>query len=289
MADACRKTIKVLVKNSVEDVENQIICVMRDLCLNLKPKIDELLEETTESCSTGALPHSLIQFLDTNLIFLKDNLNEPNFDRILSILWRIVSDSIYKLVNEAVTLKKPKLVFTILHNSFKVLINFFHGDGIPTDDPNLLVTNRLLKLYCCNGEDLLLAYYDQRYIDQRVLSAGSTYPIGSVTIRAVVDSGHLRIEILNARHLKPLIVQRQQESRNEDTLKQDFRDKLDDMRMHIIHEAMVAQRTHERNGIHTCNPYISVRLVPDVQGTKYQRNKIVKVKTKTSDRTLFPL
>ena len=70
------------------------------------------------------------------------------------------------------------------------------------------MTNRLLKLYCCSGDDLLLAYYEHRYTDQRVLSSASKYPIGSLTVRAVIDGDtHLRLEILNARHLKPLVVQ----------------------------------------------------------------------------------
>ena len=29
------------------------------------------------------------------------------------------------------------------------------------------MTNRLLKLYCCSGDDLLLAYFEQRYTDHR--------------------------------------------------------------------------------------------------------------------------
>ena len=38
------------------------------------------------------------------------------------------------------------------------------------------------------------------------------YPIGSVTVRAMVHETHLRVEILNARHLKPLETQRVQTS-----------------------------------------------------------------------------
>ena len=68
----------------------------------------------------------------------------------------------------------------------------------------------MLTLYSCSPSDLILAYYDQRYLDQRFLSTTSTYPIGSITLRALVDRTHLRIEVLNARHLKPAHIQRRQ-------------------------------------------------------------------------------
>ena len=73
------------------------------------------------------------------MIYLRDRLSPVNFDRMLSIIWRVVSEAIFGMVNEAVTDKRNKRVFSVLHNAFKVLINFFHGDDIPTDDPNLLV------------------------------------------------------------------------------------------------------------------------------------------------------
>ena len=43
-------------------------------------------------------------------------------------------------------------------------------------------------------------------------------------------------------------------------------------------------------GTHTCTPYVSVRLVPDVKGSRFENNRqIAKVKTRAVDRTLFPL
>ena len=71
--------------------------------------------------------------------------------------------------------------------------------------------------------------------------------------------------------------------------KADWKSRLDDWRLNWFHEAVVAQRVHDRNGTHTCNPYVSVRLVPDVRGTQFQSNRIAKVKTRAVERTLFPL
>ena len=103
--------------------------------------------------------------------------------------------------------------FSTLSGLFLFCICFFYFQCLFPQ-----VTNRLLKLYCCSGDDLLLAYFEQRYTDQRKLSAASKYPIGSLTVKAVVDNTHLRLQILNARHLKPLIVQVQLLSSTQCTL-----------------------------------------------------------------------
>lgn len=41
----------------------------------------------------------LLQYLDTNLTTLHDNLNEDNFERILFVIWDILSESLYQLVH----------------------------------------------------------------------------------------------------------------------------------------------------------------------------------------------
>lgn len=41
----------------------------------------------------------LLQYLDTNLTTLHDNLNEDNFNRVLLVLWEIMSQTLYELVD----------------------------------------------------------------------------------------------------------------------------------------------------------------------------------------------
>jgi len=38
-----------------------------------------------------------------------------------------------------------------------------------------------------------------------------------------------------------------------------------------------------------CNPYVSIRLVPDIDGNRFQNRGLRKVKTSVKHRTLFPL
>ena len=45
VADACRKTIRTLMKNSVENVENQILSILEDVGAKMAPTIERFLFE----------------------------------------------------------------------------------------------------------------------------------------------------------------------------------------------------------------------------------------------------
>ena len=42
--------------------------------------------------------------------------------------------------------------------------------------------------------------------EQSAASAATSLPFGSVTVRAMLQRSHLRVEVLNARHLRPVDV-----------------------------------------------------------------------------------
>jgi hypothetical protein len=62
--------------------------------------------------------------------------------------------------------KKPVRYFVHLYQTFRILLNFFYGDDIPTKDSSLASIHRLLKLFASDGQDLLQNYYEQRFTDQ---------------------------------------------------------------------------------------------------------------------------
>ena len=70
-----------------------------------------------------------------------------------------------------------------------------------------------------------------------------------------------------------------------------IRDRFDEMRSTLLEETALMQRNHSTNGnrSQSCNPYVSVRLVPDIDGTRFRLNGAPKVKTKIQESTLFPL
>ena len=41
----------------------------------------------------------LLQYLDSNLTTLHNNLNQENFDTVLLVIWEIISETLWQLVN----------------------------------------------------------------------------------------------------------------------------------------------------------------------------------------------
>lgn len=63
----------------------------------------------------------LLQYLDSNLTTLHDNLNEDNFNRVLLVIWEIMSQTLYKLVNtnlEVHIYRIYKYIFFIVYKAF---------------------------------------------------------------------------------------------------------------------------------------------------------------------------
>ena len=207
VADACRKTIKTLMKNSIENVENQILTVLEDLGSNMAPTIEKfLLESHNDQDNNKRVKDNkvLLQYLDENLIFLKSRLSSANFERVLSVMWAVAAGSLADILNKSIEKKKSAQFFVSLYETFQVLLNFFYGDKIPQDS-YLLTTKKLLELFSSDCETLIVKYYQQRLAEQRsIASVNNNFPLGSVTVKIQFLSEHLRIKILNCRHLKPV-------------------------------------------------------------------------------------
>ena len=77
---------------------------------------------------------------------------------------------------------------------------------------------------------------------------------------------------------------------------EDIRSRFDSARQQLIEEAVAVSRsggvTSSVMGVGSngmCNPYVSIRLVPDIDGNRFQNRGLRKVKTSVKHRTLFPL
>lgn len=221
VSDACRKTINILVKHSAEILENHIMDILEHLSSQMAPKITAFLLEATPTDRT-ATPIKLLRFLDANLIFLKSFLVPANFSRVLSSVWRISTLSLATIIQQSIAEKRDVKYFSHLSHVFSVLLNFFYGNDQPPPQPksghlNVPRTTKLLQLYSATSEDLIQNYYSERFryqLEQQHPNGSETsvYPIGSINVRAIVHETHLRIEVLNARHLKPLETQRGQKN-----------------------------------------------------------------------------
>ena len=62
-----------------------------------------------------------------------------------------------------------------------------------------------LQLYASDSNVLIARYLWERHREQKSMQESATqeFPLGSVNIRVQLLREHLRVEVLNARHLKP--------------------------------------------------------------------------------------
>lgn len=89
-----------------------------------------------------------------------------------------------------------------------ILVNFFYPDGTGEIDAvyksNIDEITELIRDYGASTTELIMRYYQQRY-ETQAQKNNKTADLGSLTIRThyCEDIRTLRIEILNARNLKP--------------------------------------------------------------------------------------
>ena len=193
VAEACRKTIRTLMKNSIENVENQIFSILEDVGSKMAPTIEKFLFEG-QVLSQDSEKKNLLEYLDENLIFLKKRLNPANFERVLSVMWSVSSASLSDILHKSIEKKKPPEFFLALYETFKILLNFFYGEKVP-DDSNLLGTRKLLEIFSSSPAVLLDTFYRERWTVQNKPESSHS-PLGSVTLKFLITSSHLRFVCL---------------------------------------------------------------------------------------------
>lgn len=297
VANSCRRTLTTLIQNAMENVENKILEVLEDVGEKMAPVIKDFLLKSTNLVTYASKDkNAILNYLDENLVLLKQNLTEDNFERILAIIWESSAQTLEETIYMCIENKKPPTYFKTLLEVLKILCDFFYGPVVPRDE-TLTRMKLLLQLYASDSADLIGRYYWNRIKEQRSLQAGD-YKLGSITIRAQLLKDHLRVEILNARHLKPPEIHRgsiadkytragklraksnmnmTRSQKNLDWVKSKFASLKAN-----INEAQVSIHTANTQG--QSDPYISIRLVP---GSKFTDTP--KHRTRTQRRTLFPL
>ena len=102
VSDACKKTVNIFVKNSIEILENHIMDILEDLSNQMSPKITSFLLES-QPTDRSSTPIKLLRFLDANLIFLKSYLVPANFSRVLSSVWRTSTLSLATIIEQSIS------------------------------------------------------------------------------------------------------------------------------------------------------------------------------------------
>ena len=99
-ADRCRQTLELIIANATDTVKNKIIDLLEVVAKKMAPAMSRYLMEGAELIDTESnAMDRLLQYLDSNITTLHDNLNEDNFERVLLVIWEIMSETLYQLVH----------------------------------------------------------------------------------------------------------------------------------------------------------------------------------------------
>jgi len=127
-ADRCREALQLMIDSATDTVNNKIIDLLQVVANKMTPAMNRyvrwennfhrdcifrkfnltevrsrsfryLMEGAELIDTTSNAMDRLLQYLDSNLLTLHDNLNEDNFKRILLVIWEIISQTLFELVN----------------------------------------------------------------------------------------------------------------------------------------------------------------------------------------------
>ncbi|XP_025987263.2 protein unc-13 homolog 4B isoform X4 [Solenopsis invicta] len=199
-ADRCRQTLQLIIDNATDTVKNKIIELLEVVANKMAPAMNRYLMEGAELIGTTSnAMDRLLQYLDSNLETLHDNLNEDNFNRVLLVIWEIVSQTLYKLVNSNLEKRRPPAFYSNLHKTLHTLIRYFNlGADEAANVQVLEKIERLLELHGLETAELVHRYHQERMEEQKEMEE----PVyGLVSVKAYFVDNTLNIQILNARNL----------------------------------------------------------------------------------------
>lgn len=99
-AERCHQTLRLVIDNATETVSNKIVELLEVVATKMTPAMNRYLTEGAELIDTTSnAMDRLLGYLDSNITTLHDNLNETNFERVLLVIWELMSKILYDLVN----------------------------------------------------------------------------------------------------------------------------------------------------------------------------------------------
>ncbi|XP_076681977.1 C2 and C2B_Munc13-like domain-containing protein staccato isoform X3 [Andrena cerasifolii] len=245
-AQRCRQTLQLIIDNATDTVKNKIIELLQIVASKMAPALNRYLMEGAELIDTTSnAMDRLLQYLDSNLTTLHDNLNEDNFERVLLVIWEIMSETLYELVSSNLKKRRPPSFYSNLHRTLHTLIRFFNVGADETANVKILEKmEHLLQLHGLETAQLIHRYHQERITEQNELEE-SEY--GQITVKAQLLDNCLNVQIMNARKLRPV-----------DT-NGDFIGKVSTLKRKLHTKSK--ERLKDRK-TSTCDSYVKIRLLP---------------------------
>uniref|UniRef100_H2ZHP5 C2 domain-containing protein n=1 Tax=Ciona savignyi TaxID=51511 RepID=H2ZHP5_CIOSA len=203
-------TFDALVNTARIGMKKKIKSVVGVVGSKIRPDIRKYLRNFANEVTKGRAIRPLMKYLQDNTITLKEWLCEPNFKRILEVLWNESLQSLHRVALVDFVDRKPYFFYLCRYVLNHYLVEFFHADGFgiskeklnSTDEYRLLESE--LKMRSAKTEDLIRLFYLQVCDQERITK--SSY--GYLNVFASYDelNDELQVDVISANELLPLDV-----------------------------------------------------------------------------------
>ncbi|XP_069677867.1 protein unc-13 homolog 4B-like [Periplaneta americana] len=224
-SEICKQTMHLMLESGINIVSKKVREMLQRASEKMIPTINKLLLEVDSGSSTV---DQLMEYLDTSLCTLNSQLSSENFEYILAIIWKNVSNLLCVYMERNMRVQREPSFYKKQQEILNIIVDFFMqgNESIVASNLSLLKKmDHMLHLHGMETQELIHQYYLEKQEEQKAME---TALYGLLTVRLQFAENMLRIEIMNARNLQPL---------------------------------------HNKD---SCNPYVTVSLLPEERftGTK---------------------
>ncbi|ESO87159.1 hypothetical protein LOTGIDRAFT_91451, partial [Lottia gigantea] len=205
------QTLNNLIKKADDMMVRKIKQVVERVADKMRPDIKKdvfHLNWAPESVPADDAIGDLLEYLDTNLLTLNNNLLKTNFDRILESIWVEVMEEFQEVMEKE---ERPPVFYQRMFDALGVLVDFFHanGKGLSMDD---IITDQFqslrerLSLHKMDTPTLIETFFNSKCQDQvrNYYLDNSEYGILNVRVCYRMDAHTLLVEVLSAKDVIPL-------------------------------------------------------------------------------------
>ncbi|XP_043224877.1 protein unc-13 homolog 4B-like isoform X3 [Amphibalanus amphitrite] len=199
----CRMTLQNVIDQAIEDMEHGISDMVDGSVAQMMPQVHAYLSQLSQPHCHLVPADNIISYLDTNLMLLYPRLHPANLRRVLESIWVQVLQAVVDTTSR--NSKKETEYFGTMCSLVNALVEFINGDdkGLPMDAIHTDVYKKFVhwvNVYKCDPEKLISMYYARKY-DIQEQEAES--PQGKLATKAFFVDNVLRVEVLNARGIRP--------------------------------------------------------------------------------------
>ncbi|XP_055857483.1 protein unc-13 homolog 4B-like [Episyrphus balteatus] len=204
-AERCSKTVKNIVSNCQDNLENEIKILIEAKNSEIVSMIQDFILINIENLNKDVNSFEpIFLFLDRNLFILNTELFESTFEAMVENLHQRLLTVLYKIAQSCTESYRPPSFFCNLREVINIMTVCMNNDQNLLSkkiSTQLKTIHEFLELHAAKTETLIHKYYEEILQKQKNIPTSS---YGQLTIKANISSSNiLNVIILNGKNILP--------------------------------------------------------------------------------------